>query len=94
MDKISFAQTTEAFDTFLSSSGNFSIETNEGCRIDFLYKKGNTEIFFDIWFSDEDIEDAVISVRDASKLLEIIFTNDSDEAIAEFINSRRKEFAT
>jgi hypothetical protein len=89
MEKVSFVQAVEAFETFLSSPGNFSVETLGRCRIDFLYKKGATELFLDTWHSEETIEDAVISTSDAKKLLEVIFRNDSDKAIAEFISSRK-----
>lgn len=91
MDKVSLAQALEAFDTFLLSPKSFSIETKEGCRIDFLYQKGATEVFLDTWFSDENIVDTTISVSSAKELLEVIFRNDSDKVIAEFINGQRKQ---
>lgn len=50
MKKPSFVQALEAFDAFLLSPGSFSIETSEGCRTDFLYKKGAADVFLDVWF--------------------------------------------
>ncbi len=84
MDEVTLDQALKAFDTFISSSGNFSIETKQGCRIDFLYKKGATGVFLDTWHSDA-IEDSYVSVADARRLVDFVFRNDSDEAIAEFI---------
>jgi hypothetical protein len=86
MDKVSLVQALEAFDSFLSSPYSFSIETKEGCRIDLFYKKGAKELFLETWFSDENIEDTTIPVNGAKELLEIIFKNDSDKTIAQYIN--------
>lgn len=89
--EVTLSDALMCFERFLAAPGNFSVETKEGCRIDFCYRRGSSEVFLDIWPSDVEFEDAVIPITQAEKLLGLIFQDTSDTEIAALIRSLRTD---
>jgi hypothetical protein len=89
LQEVSLAEALQAFERFLASPGSYSLETKEGCRIDFVYQPSSKEVFLDTWFSEGNIEDALIPLEQSEPLIRLIFQDTADAEIAAFLQNIR-----
>ena len=74
-----------AFDRFLASPEEFAAESADGARIDFHASKRSEEVSLDIWFSESDLSEAVVTKRIAREVLLKVFSDTTEAQLADFI---------
>src|SRR5438552_3322841 len=77
----------DAFEQFLASPKEFAVEAANGVRIDFAATQGSEEVSLDIWFSDSDLSEAVVTKTVARELLTKVFFEITDAHLSEYVRS-------
>ncbi len=84
-EAVDLAAALQALERFLVSPKEFAVETGEGVRIDFLASRRSEEVSLDIWFSESDLSEVVVTRSVARELLQKIYSDATDAELEAFI---------
>ncbi len=87
-DAVDASKAFAAFDRFLASPKEFAVESAGGTLIEFFASKRSEKVSLDVWFSESDLSEAVVTKQVARDLLQKLFSDATDTELAEFIRSR------